>query len=483
MNQYSIRDILTDVFVLTKMNKLALIVLGMHRSGTSMLSGLLNELDLYLGDQLLEASKDNIKGYFENKAIVLENDSFLISLGLDWSNSLKFSNNIPGYLIDSYKQKIKQLIQTEFKDTDVFVIKDPRLCRLLFLWVDIFNDLNIEPKYLNIIRNPIEVTQSIKTRDGIQPDLSYLSWLNHVVEPLQFIEQGKICFTTYDKMLNNSNAELLRLLTELNITSLYDFKKLKNSNFVDNSLKHQNSLKNRHSGNSYLERVSLEIYNTIEDNIENTEFVYNFLRSKNELFDQIYYYYDGVVKEIQRNKSEYLNIIETNKSEYLNIIETLEKNLSENYKEIKKLVETITLQESEYNRVYAELNQRIENEVKTIMLQEKNYNQSINELEKHLQNHISIIKDLENKIETSNHEKYTTINRLTNDLNNMANQKLIIENQLLNLNTENHTLHEEIKILKGKLANQDDNLDKITSSISWKVTKPLREIKKKIKKK
>ena len=53
--------------MLADKNRLAIIVLGMHRSGTSMLTGLLDQININLGDDLMESTKYNFKGYFENK--------------------------------------------------------------------------------------------------------------------------------------------------------------------------------------------------------------------------------------------------------------------------------------------------------------------------------------------------------------------------------------------------------------------------------
>ena len=49
------------------MKQTCILILGMHRSGTSALTGVLSLLDVYLGSELMPASEDNKKGYFENK--------------------------------------------------------------------------------------------------------------------------------------------------------------------------------------------------------------------------------------------------------------------------------------------------------------------------------------------------------------------------------------------------------------------------------
>ena len=64
----------------------ALFVLGMHRSGTSALTGLLHRLGVVLGEHLLPASEDNPRGYWENADIVAVHERLMASLGWTWDD-------------------------------------------------------------------------------------------------------------------------------------------------------------------------------------------------------------------------------------------------------------------------------------------------------------------------------------------------------------------------------------------------------------
>ena len=64
----------------------ALIVLGMHRSGTSAFSGVLNLLGVDLGAHLLPASNTNQSGYWEHEEIVAVHDRLLMALGSSWDD-------------------------------------------------------------------------------------------------------------------------------------------------------------------------------------------------------------------------------------------------------------------------------------------------------------------------------------------------------------------------------------------------------------
>src|SRR5215472_599841 len=62
----------------------ALVVLGMHRSGTSALTGMLHHLGVTLGENLMPATIDNPRGYWEHADIVKVHERLMASLGWDW---------------------------------------------------------------------------------------------------------------------------------------------------------------------------------------------------------------------------------------------------------------------------------------------------------------------------------------------------------------------------------------------------------------
>ena len=61
-------------------------VLGMHRSGTSVVSRMLNLLGVYLGPEqaMCPAGHDNRKGYWEHQGLVMLNDAVLARYGGRW---------------------------------------------------------------------------------------------------------------------------------------------------------------------------------------------------------------------------------------------------------------------------------------------------------------------------------------------------------------------------------------------------------------
>jgi hypothetical protein len=113
-------------------------VLGMHRSGTSLLTGALRLLGVHLGsdENLLPSDEEaNRKGFWENRLIVDLNDALLSRLGGDW-------HNLPDFPPDWFsspefadlRREARAVISKEFGNVPVWGWKDPRACLTLPFW-------------------------------------------------------------------------------------------------------------------------------------------------------------------------------------------------------------------------------------------------------------------------------------------------------------------------------------------------------------
>ena len=118
------------------------VVLGMHRSGTSALAGVLHYLGVDLGTSLMPADAEvNSKGFWENEQIVQIHDQLLQEMGRSWHEVRLFPDNwLALDRIQSAKQRILKVFQSEFGTGSVWGLKDPRICRLIPLWKEIFRD-------------------------------------------------------------------------------------------------------------------------------------------------------------------------------------------------------------------------------------------------------------------------------------------------------------------------------------------------------
>ncbi|ETA71982.1 MULTISPECIES: sulfotransferase family protein [Mesorhizobium] len=161
----------------------AILILGMHRSGTSALGGVINALGAAGPKTPLPSHAANPRGFFESAPLALAHDELLASVGSSWLDWRQLNpQRINSEATEPYRQKIKQLLIDEFGDEPLIVIKDPRTCRFVPFMLSILNEMNVSPVALLPIRNPLEVAYSLHRRDKMALPKSLLLWLRHVLE-------------------------------------------------------------------------------------------------------------------------------------------------------------------------------------------------------------------------------------------------------------------------------------------------------------
>jgi hypothetical protein len=198
----------------------ALVVLGMHRSGTSALAGVLSHLGVEMGSSLMPAQKSvNEKGFWEQEEIVAIHDRLLQYHGLSWDDPRHLPQD---WWLEEFSQQcleeICSILIEDMKASSLWAIKDPRMCRLLPLWQLVFSRLEIEPCFLFIVRNPLEVAASLNARDAMPRDLALLLWFQHNLEAIEGTVGCRRRFFEYGQLLTQGE-DLVRVgLKECSIT-------------------------------------------------------------------------------------------------------------------------------------------------------------------------------------------------------------------------------------------------------------------------
>ena|ERR1022692_1986198 len=143
------------------------IVLGMHRSGTSMVAGLLNGSGIYMGSTFRKPLPENPLGFFEEESFRILNDDLLHKAGYtvkEWSTD--FSGIVPD--AEAVSGAINLI--THFDRThNNWGWKDPRTCLTIPVWLKALQSLNVLHK-TNIIvveRSVQSVSQSLIARGNV----------------------------------------------------------------------------------------------------------------------------------------------------------------------------------------------------------------------------------------------------------------------------------------------------------------------------
>lgn len=187
-----------------KANKKAVLVLGMHRSGTSALTRVLGLSGMDMANDLMLANEANALGYWESVELTTIHGDILNSLNSSWDDVLPIDEK--SFQVDSmeqYKALLVDYIVREFSGSSRILIKDPRMCRLLPLWLDVLANLNVQVNVVLIFRHPIEVAKSLYKRDGFSQQKSFLLWIRHVLDAEKYSRGLPRCFVNYAQLLTN----------------------------------------------------------------------------------------------------------------------------------------------------------------------------------------------------------------------------------------------------------------------------------------
>ena len=219
----------------------ALIVLGMHRSGTSALARVLNLLGVELGRNLMPPDAANPRGYWEHLGIYHIHEMMLNSMGRVWHSLFPFPK---AWWLDpviaSYQERLTGIIRAEFSQARLWGLKDPRLCRLMPAWHSIFNDVGCKPHFIYVIRHPEEVAQSLHRRDGFSREKCFWLWLLHGLDAEKESRAYPRIFVTYDELLGDWRATVDRISEGLDLqwpNSLQEVEK-EVAEFLDPALRH-----------------------------------------------------------------------------------------------------------------------------------------------------------------------------------------------------------------------------------------------------
>ena len=181
-----------------------LMVLGMHRSGTSAMSRVLNLLGCALADELLDAGTGNETGHWEALDLVRLNDKMLASAGTvwydcnpineDWRSSAIYSDMIA---------RAAAVVSDHASRGPLFVYKDPRSSRVADVWIEASKEAGVSPLALVMIRNPAEVAVSLKGRDLMNGGYAELLWLRYTLDAEYLTRGCTRTFGRYDQLISN----------------------------------------------------------------------------------------------------------------------------------------------------------------------------------------------------------------------------------------------------------------------------------------
>jgi GT2 family glycosyltransferase len=193
------------------------VVLGMHRGGTSAVARAISALGVNLGNNLMPGVPGvNELGFWEDRDIVDLNDRVLSAFSASW-HSVKIlgEHHADPVLLDDLSAEGRSLLQDRIGRFSPYGFKDPRTARILSFWRPLFQALNLQPRYVIVLRNPVSVAHSLRSRDNFPAEKSHLLWMLHMLSALRWSEGHPRVVVDYDRMIADPSAQLDRIRQSL----------------------------------------------------------------------------------------------------------------------------------------------------------------------------------------------------------------------------------------------------------------------------
>jgi len=206
-----------------------ILICGMHRSGTSLITQMLNVCGLYLGEEskLMKAhSVDNPTGFWEYTEIIDFSDELFRKLGGAWDNPDPFHNKswLMNINLEDEHQKVLEILKPIMKPGQIWGWKDPRATVMLPFWKTVFPKV----KLIICLRNPLEVAISLSKRlnGHVDYEQGLKLWQDYHEILLRDYEGMELIVVHYETLLYKPKNELVRLCNFLNLSpSIVEFER------------------------------------------------------------------------------------------------------------------------------------------------------------------------------------------------------------------------------------------------------------------
>jgi hypothetical protein len=193
------------------------VILGMHRSGTSAVAGFLAKAGFFAGEaaDLLEAAEDNPKGFFERADVNALNDNFLAELDGAWDRP-------PGRELileraAEWRPQVEEVLSRLAGEAAgrPLVLKDPRISLLLPAWLPALD----RGRFVIVLvdRSPVDVALSVRKRDGRPLYVALAIWQLYCTELLEGLAGRRLLLVRYEDFVEDparSGPQLLGQLAE-----------------------------------------------------------------------------------------------------------------------------------------------------------------------------------------------------------------------------------------------------------------------------
>ena len=185
------------------------VVVGMHRSGTSAVANSVFELGARLptDTEIVEAGPSNANGHWEARDLNRFDESLLRYLGGTWSappipDPGWEDSGDPGFV--DLRVRAQEIAARCFAHPPM-VLKDPRFCITLPLWRKV-----LAPKLcaVLVVRDPLDVAKSLQVRDDFPITLGLAIWVRYIHQAVKVLAGLPVFALEYGSIFEDPESRI-----------------------------------------------------------------------------------------------------------------------------------------------------------------------------------------------------------------------------------------------------------------------------------
>jgi hypothetical protein len=179
----------------------------MHRSGTSAMTRTLSLLGAALPKCIMPAQFDNPTGFWEPQSVADLNDEILRALDSEWDDVFSFRpRNYLSNFDHFYLGRAVDLLEQEYNGSEVIVLKEPRISVLTSFWNRALRKAGYTTHYIVMVRNPLEVVDSLLVRNSFPREKSLLLWSSYMLALERDTREERRTFVAFEQIMSDWRA-------------------------------------------------------------------------------------------------------------------------------------------------------------------------------------------------------------------------------------------------------------------------------------
>jgi glycosyltransferase involved in cell wall biosynthesis len=199
--------------------KTVVLVVGVHRSGTSAVTQVIHRLGVAVPNNLVPGSpSENPTGFWESRDVIATHEDFLAAIGSSWEDPTAIAPQLfRAAAAAKCRADLALVLARDIGQADLMVIKDPRLCQLIPLWKDLAEEHGVTLRVVIPVRDPREVAASLFKRNAMPLSRGLFLWFSHLMRAVQDTTGMARLFVDYERLLADPPGEARRLCAFLGL--------------------------------------------------------------------------------------------------------------------------------------------------------------------------------------------------------------------------------------------------------------------------